>query len=1049
MDTNSVLKQLGYADSPFFLRGEGLRKDPGYSHFFRKAQGADSCRLVGVYALRQPAGDNQGKGSIIPAVYVCKADNEIPAEKIHRRVWNQNIVPYLVVVTRKNVRLYSGFEYDPNQSDEKRVLGVAESANEFLKKYAELSSDAIDSGEIWKQRKISTETKVDRHLLSNLRKLSKVLRGPGYDLPIEHAHSLIGKYIYIKYLKDRGILSAENFENAHVEEEHVLGRGAEKEKLYKLEEFLDRFLNGSVFPLPPRKRIQTKHVSKVAGVFIGDDPDSGQQMLFENYDFSYIPIETLSVVYQQFLHEKDEGKKKGAYYTPVHLVNFILDELEAKKPLVKGTKVFDPSCGSGAFLVQCYRRLIEKASRKRKHRLSPDELKKLLVDHIFGLDADKEACRVAQLSLSLTLLDYINPPDLSSEKHKDFQLPDLHDKNIFYCEDGFFDEDSLWVESIPKAGYDWIVGNPPWKKLTTGNTKEKYHKKTLGWIKKHSETFPVGKQEVAEAFAWKVHQLLFEEGQCGLVMPALSLFNKYGRRFRREFFTNVEVWCVVNFANIRRYLFEGALHPAAAFFFSGKKKWDKADHYITTYAPFAVEQSAQLNQKGKVKKTWAVFVNYASIKDLPLRDVEDGASLPWKIAMWGLQRESHFIKAVSIRYDDLFSFKESCDLKMHEGPTFRSLPIDIDAKARKKFFSNHIYHREYVGKRYVDVDKVPVDCFKLPDIAYEAYGEDDVYLRIRGGTAGLKLYKHPHLIISASRKFSVFSDIDFMVPPRQIGISGGENQHEILKVLALYLKSSAAYYLQFWSTAEMGVERDVFILDDLKSLPVPIASLSADELTEWAKLHDEIVEAEKAGREVQENKDTPLFKAPKKSPSPSLNDLLKRMNNNVYKLLGIGKKQQWLIEDMLDVRMKLNDGVFNAKEVITPASEKEIESFARIFQEELDLFLDHDGKRKVHKVKVLFAGSSAVMIVDHLKRSSRTEPKVMQVEDKQVRRELNDLQERLRQSSSSQWMYFTRCLRKYEGRRTYIFKPRERLYWLKSQALADADEFIAEKLATE
>ncbi len=151
---------------------------------------------------------------------------------------------------------------------------------------------------------------------------------------------------------------------------------------------------------------------------------------------------------------------------------------------------------------------------------------------------------------------------------------------------------------------------------------------------------------------------------------------------------------------------------------------------------------------------------------------------------------------------------------------------------------------------------------------------------------------------------------------------------------------------------------------------------------------------------------------------------------------------------MLDVRMKLNDGAI-AKEAVKSASKTEIESFALIFQEELDLFLDREGRRKVHKVKVLFAESSVVMIVDHLGRSTATKPKVIQVEDKKVRRELNDLQERLKQPSSSQWLYFTRCLRKYEGSRTYIFKPRERLYWLKSQALADADEFIAEKLATE
>jgi len=73
----------------------------------------------------------------------------------------------------------------------------------------------------------------------------------------------------------------------------------------------------------------------------------------------YIPIETLSVIYEQFLHAEDKGKDAGAYYTPVPLVNFMLQEMEEHSPLRPGMRVLDASCGSGAFLVQCYRRLIE------------------------------------------------------------------------------------------------------------------------------------------------------------------------------------------------------------------------------------------------------------------------------------------------------------------------------------------------------------------------------------------------------------------------------------------------------------------------------------------------------------------------------------------------------------------------------------------------------------------------------------------------------------------------------------------------------------------
>jgi hypothetical protein len=390
---------------------------------------------------------------------------------------------------------------------------------------------------------------------------------------------------------------------------------------------------------------------------------------------------------------------------------------------------------------------------------------------------------------------------------------------------------------------------------------------------------------------------------------------------------------------------------------------------------------------------------------------------------------------------------------MNEGPQFRPLPTKADSETQenfkaklKKFKDNHEYLPEYVGKYVLETDKVLANYFQLPDDVYKIVGKDDAYLRTRGGKAGLKLFEAPHIIISAARIFSTYSDMDFMIPPRQIGIAGDETQKHLLKALALYLNSEFVIYQQWLTSASWGIERDNSNLDDLKQLPVPLSKLSDDDLTEWANLHDEIVATNKREQENLQDEKVPLFGSRRKTSQPSLNSLLKQMNDKVYKLLGISKKQRWLIEDMLDVRMELNDGKI-AKKATNPATEEQITDFAHIFQEELDLFLDHTGKRKVHKVKVLYADSSAVIIVDHLMRSMATKPVVEKVHDGKIRRELEALHDRLTEIRS-QWMYFTRCLQIHEDRRTYIFKPRQRLYWLKSQALAEADDFIAEKLAT-
>jgi len=1052
MNSHELIEQLGYSDNPSFLHGKQLQKHPGYSFLFTQAQKKDDCKskgcnLRGVYTLLDSP-DKLSSSSLTPVVYVCEADNEAKAEEIHKKVWNQNIVPFLIVVTPKNIRLYSGFEYGQKKNnDEGRTLEVARNANEVLDKLSALKSESIDSGDIWRQRPISVEGRVDRHLLEDLKKLSKVLtdENKGYKLPIEHAHTLIGKYIYLKYLRDRGILSDKRLSDAGVDEKDVFSGTAGKEKLDQLETFLDGFLNGSVFPLPSGNDIQTKHVQKVAGVFKGDAPESGQQALFDIYDFSYVPIETLSVVYQQFLHQKDEGRQKGAYYTPVHLVNFILDELEAKKPLKENMKIFDPSCGSGAFLVQCYRRLVEKVVRNRDDKLKPTELRKLLVDHIFGLDADEDACRVAELSLSLTLLDYINPPDLSSKKHKGFRLPKLHNKNIFHCEGGFFDDKSLWTKSIPEEGYDWMVGNPPWKNIDKKKDKKPYHRRAIEWIDKNKKIFPVDNYQTAEAFVWKTTQLLKEDGQCGLLMPAMTLFKTQGYKFRAKFFSEIETRCIVNFANVRRYLFEKAINPAAAFFYSGKKDWDKSEHYVTTYAPFAIEQPSQLNKTDKSKKMWSVFVNYATIKEIPLRDIKEGSAVPWKTAMWGTHMDNHLLRYVSSReFPCLKEIAKQHGLSLGEGLQLRSFDSTEDIE-----ICNEVQGKKLLIMKQLKKARAIHHFSK--DVFEKLSEDENIYVR-KGHKKPLAICYRPHIFVDAARRFTIYSNQFFVVPPRQIGIAGDKKQRKLLKALALYLKSEFVTYQQWITSAAWGVERDRPNLDDLKKLPVPLPYLSDNDLVEWAKLHDDIVDADKRERKQQlQNQlqtDMPLLYGRINTSSSQLCDLLKQMNGKVYKLLGISKKQQWLIEDMLDTRMKLNDGVFDAKEAIEPATEKEIDKFAHIFQEELDLFLDHTGKKKVHKVKVLYADTSAVIIVDHLKRSMASKPEVVKVQNDNVRRELDELQDRLTETRS-QWMYFTRYLQIHEGRRTYIFKPRQRLYWLKSQALSEADEFIAEKLATD
>ena len=362
-----LIGELGYNRSPNFLTGRRLAASPGFAHVFRRAE--EHCGLAGVYALCQDTSSLDG--SLVPAVYVCEADSEEHARQIHRQVWNQNVVPFLIVRTPQNVRVYSGFGYheaaDSPKRSASRVLNEALTANELRTKLvSSFHAERIDDGTLWREKGefVTPDERVDWRLLDNLERLGAVLRDDMGLVP-HAAHALIGKYVYLRYLRDRQILSNERLDSFGIEAHTVFTRHARLTAFRSFVERLDDWINGSVFDIPWADGIKAEHVKQVAGAFFGDDPQTGQLNLYEDYDFSYIPIETLSVVYEQFLHSQGKAKDEGAYYTPIPLVNFVLDELESRCPLKPGMRVLDPSCGSGAFRVQCYRRLMvsELASR--------------------------------------------------------------------------------------------------------------------------------------------------------------------------------------------------------------------------------------------------------------------------------------------------------------------------------------------------------------------------------------------------------------------------------------------------------------------------------------------------------------------------------------------------------------------------------------------------------------------------------------------------------------------------------------------------------------
>lgn len=1055
-----LINELGYEDSPNFVTGDELRRAPGYSHIFRRAQqprkqDEKSCGLQGVYTLRQRPSENLslGGGSLTPVVYVCEAASEADADEIHRLVWNQDVVPFLIVRTPQNVRVYSGFGYCQDENAKKRpasrilkeAIGAQEIASKLLPSF---SAQRIDDGTLWREKGqfVTPDMRVDWRLLDRLNKLGHVLRKK-MKLPAKAAHALIGKYVYLRYLRDRDILSETRLTEFQIDAQAVFSRRAELSALRSLVDQLDDWLNGSVFDIPWREGVKAEHVKQVAATFFGDDPRNRQQSLFEDYDFSFIPIETLSVVYEQFLHAEGRGKGAGAYYTPIPLVNFILDEMEASLPLTRGMRVLDPACGSGAFLVQCYRRLIEKELLKRNgERFRPVELRELLQGHIFGIDRDEDACQVTELSLVLTLLDYVDPPDLSKTN---FKLPKLHGSNIFGGPtNDFFNTNSEFHQKMGETKFAWLVGNPPWIEINEAKPRPE-DEPARSWKNANAEEHPAGGNQVAELFAWKATEHIDDKSSVGLLMPAMTLFKDESTGFRQAFFARVKVNAVANFANLAYVLFAGRVEvPAAAFFYQkrseGEGAIDKAER-IPTFAPLVVNQEpnrpSHFNRK---LDTWTITINGSELREVSIAEAIRGDSLTWKLAMWGSYRDRRLLESTSRRFSSLEEEEANRQLTILQG-------LELRDKADK---DKKVPAPDLIGE-----DELITDAFRrysrtlsLPPLALRRVSANRAYIRVRSGLSPLEICRPPHIIIPESRNFAVFSNKFIVVPPKWIGVRGPEGQTDFLKLLCLYLNSDFVRYFEAFMSPRWGVSVSVSTVKAFKALPVPVGELTSADLDEWLNLHARLVAASPTGppKKTRSKGARPVaaqksFAGMTEAPT-EFSRLIDELNHRVYTLLRLSKSERILVEDFVQFKRFAIKGKVCEETVGTPQPE-ELERYAEVLQAELDgFFEDNSGLR--HRVEILYDKTSRTGMVDvELLKNSRGALRVkVQAADEATSADFRRAQDLARQKRC-QWLYFHRNLRIYEGSRVLLLKPLERLHWLRSQALLDADTIIAETLA--
>ena len=317
------------------------------------------------------------------------------------------------------------------------------------------------------------------------------------------------------------------------------------------------------------------------------------------YEFSVMPAEILGQVYEQFLgkvirltkghqakvEDKPEVKKAGGvYYTPKYIVDYIVEQTVGKllagktpneiaartktwKPAKAGRPltVLDPACGSGSFLIGAYQYLLDwyrdwyvdndpaqhkdriYQVRHDQWRLTTAERKRILLDHIYGVDIDAQAVEVTKLSLLLKVLEGENQESLQRQLllFHERALPDLADNikcgNSLFGPDFYqgkqldlFDDDERlrinvfdWQAEFPEimrsGGFDAVIGNPPYGAELAVNDRAFL-----------SREFDIGITDTAALFMVQARRLLANGGVNGFIVPKPFTYASNWRRVQQE-----------------------------------------------------------------------------------------------------------------------------------------------------------------------------------------------------------------------------------------------------------------------------------------------------------------------------------------------------------------------------------------------------------------------------------------------------------------------------------------------------------------------------------
>jgi hypothetical protein len=792
-------------------------------------------------------------------------------KELHKKIWNSQI-PVVIFCGSTTIKVFSGCKINKQT----RLLCMVD---EFL--LDELDEDSpfsywdITNQNFWaKHTKQFSGEKLNDHLLSNLADITDKLKNR-YKVPF--ATKLVLRLIFIRYLVDRGVdLDYPGFSSdVHYSKEFLLYLLKNRGDLYALFSHLKGKFNGNLFVTDNEDSSEslTAEVYALLYDFFSANVETrtGQLSFFDLYDFNIIPVELISSIYEVLLGKEGQDKC-NSFYIPKYLVDYILESSISSFVKENGPcKVLDPSCGSGIFLVESYRNMVEKELKGAQFTEDNELLQHILTENIYGVDINNDAIDVTVFSLYVAILDYKNPRTL-----KEFKLPNIKGKNLLV--EDFFDEDAL--VSLLGINFSFILGNPPWGKGTQlqVNYCEKYNYKKY-----------IQNNDTCRSFILRSKDFCNYDTQCCFILHSTLLYmqKEPSKRFRQFLLENTKISRIVELSAVRKLVFKNANAPAIifSFKFSNKNAIDNRFEHVSMKRNIFF----RLFNIIVVEKT-----DVKSVKQKLLRD-NDWA---WKTLVYGLTGDVDNIMRLRANYLSIGdSIKAQCPkLITGEGIMYidgelRNTSQLLELKLPFLNSKNSIGHFSMNEENTSPFEKSRLHRPRNPNLFHSPYCLT---------MAGVDMSDYT---MKAS-----YSETDFIFPSSVYAIKGSLPQKTFLLNIVGLLNSKFYAYLNLMLSSSIGIERESRHMREVLSFPFVV-----DEAI--STLVAEIQESKKGKNEFLVNNDFAESK-------------IRKLNNLIFKAFGLSDDE--FVDYALNIQIPQLTGV-NDRIINREATIHDFEVYGRIF----------------------------------------------------------------------------------------------------------------------